>query len=60
MGEKAALKFLDSMEKRMEDKGICAKCANAAHDGDCRGALVIDAQGTQERRASGERDNRDV
>ena len=35
-GRKAALKFLDSMEKCMEDKGICAKCANAAHNGDCK------------------------
>ena len=35
-GRKAALKFLDSMEKCMEEKGICAKCANMAHDGDCK------------------------
>ena len=35
-GRKAALKFLDSLEKRVEDKGICAKFANAAHDGDWR------------------------
>ena len=35
-GRKAALKFLDSLEKCMEDEGICAKCANAAHDGDCK------------------------
>ena len=35
-GRKAALKFLDSMEKRMGEMGICAKCANLAHDGDCK------------------------
>ena len=35
-GRKAAPKFLESMEKCMEDKGICAKCANSAHDGDCK------------------------
>ena len=34
-GRKAALKFLDSMEK-MGEMGICAKCANLAHDGDCK------------------------
>ena len=77
----------------MEDKGICAKCANAAHDGDCK--KIEEAAGneeamrkirellssdhvssdeemgdaeepssstprTQERRANGEGDNRDV
>ena len=36
VGRKAALKFLDSLEKGMEDEGICAKCANAAHNGDCK------------------------
>ena len=35
-GRKAALKFLDSMEKCMGEMGICAKCANLAHDGDCK------------------------
>ena len=35
-GRKAALKFLDSMEKRMGKLGICTKCANLAHDGDCK------------------------
>ena len=35
-GRKAALKFLDSMEKRMGEMGICTKCANLAHDGDCK------------------------
>ena len=35
-GRKAALEFLDSMEKCMKDNGICAKCANSAHDGDCK------------------------
>ena len=35
-GRKAALEFLDSMEKCMKDNGICAKCANLAHDGDCK------------------------
>ena len=35
-GRKAALKFLDSMEKRVGEIGICAKCANLAHDGDCK------------------------
>ena len=42
-GWRAALKFLDSMEKCMEDKGICAMCANAAHDGDCK--KIEDAAG---------------
>ena len=42
-GRRAALKFLDSMEKCMEDKGICAMCANAAHDGDCK--KIEDAAG---------------
>ena len=35
-GRKAALEFLDSMEKCMKDNGICATCANSAHDGDCK------------------------
>ena len=35
-GRKAALKFLDSTAKCMEEKEICAKCANLAHDGDCK------------------------
>ena len=42
----ALLRFLDSMEKCMEDKGICAKCANAAHDGDCK--KVDEAAGNRE------------
>ena len=45
-GRKAALKFLDSMEKCMEDKGICAQCANAAHDGDCK--KIEEAAGNKE------------
>ena len=35
-GRKAALKFLDSMEKCVGEMGICIKCANMAHDGDCK------------------------
>ena len=35
-GRRAALKFLDSMEKRVGEMGVCAKCANLAHDGDCK------------------------
>ena len=34
-GRRAALGFLESMEKCMGDMGICKKCANLAHDGDC-------------------------
>ena len=34
------------MEKCLEDKGICAKCANAAHDGDCK--KVDEAAGNRE------------
>ena len=45
-GRKAALKFLDSLEKCMEDKGICAKCANAAHGDDCK--KVEEAAGNDE------------
>ena len=45
-GRKAALKFLNSMAKCMEDKGICAKCANSAHDGDCK--KVEEAAGNEE------------
>ena len=45
-GRKAALRFLDSMEKCMEDKGICAKRANAAHDGDCK--KIDEAAGNKE------------
>ena len=33
-GRRAALGFLESMEKCMGDMGICKKCANLAHDGD--------------------------
>ena len=35
-GRRAALGFLESMEKCMGDMGICKKCANLAHDGDCK------------------------
>ena len=35
-GRKAALGFLESMEKCMGEMGICVKRANLAHDGDCK------------------------
>ena len=35
-GRRAALGFLESMEKCMGEMGICRKCANLAHDGDCK------------------------
>ena len=35
-GRRAALGFLESMEKCMGEMGICMKCANLAHDGDCK------------------------
>ena len=44
-GRRAALKFLDSMKKCMEDKGIC-KCANEVHDGDCK--KIGEAAGNEE------------
>ena len=36
-GRRAALGFLESMEKCMGDMGICKKCANLAHDGEAAG-----------------------
>ena len=35
-GRRAALGFLVSMEKCMGEMGICMRCANLAHDGDCK------------------------
>ena len=35
-GRRAVLGFLESMEKCVEDMGICKECANLAHDGDCK------------------------
>ena len=35
-GRRAALGFLESMEKCVGEMGICMKCANLAHDGDCK------------------------
>ena len=35
-GRKAALEFLVSMAKCMGEIGICMRCANMAHDGDCK------------------------
>ena len=35
-GRRAALEFLVSMEKCMGEMGICMRCANLAHDGDCK------------------------
>ena len=40
-GRRAALGFLESMEKCMGDMGICKKCANLAHDGDCKELLEL-------------------
>ena len=44
-GRRAALGFLESMEKCMGDMGICKKCANLAHDGDCKD--IEEAAGTE-------------
>ena len=35
-GRRAAPEFLVSMEKCMGEMGICMRCANLAHDGDCK------------------------
>ena len=35
-GRRAALGFLESMEKCVGEMGICRKCANLAHNGDCK------------------------
>ena len=45
-GRRAALGFLESMEKCMGEMGICMKCANLAHDGDCKD--IEDAAGNEE------------
>ena len=43
---RAALGFLESMEKRMGEMGICMKCANLARDGDCKD--IEEAAGNEE------------
>ena len=43
-GRRAALGFLVSMEKCMGEMGICMKCANLAHDGDCSDPVSSDEE----------------